>query len=328
MRVLVTGGAGFIGSHVCDALLARGHEVLALDDLSSGKLENLHPGVRLIVADVRSAEAAGAIQAWRPQALCHLAAQISVRHSVEDPGRDADCNVLGLINVLEAARRAGAKKVVFSSTGGAIYGEQDVHPAAESHALRPASPYGCAKAAGELYLGYYHRHYGLEGVALRYANVYGPRQDPHGEAGVVAIFSQRLLAGRACDIYGTGAQTRDFVYVADVARANVLALEGDFVGTVNIGTAVETSINRLYWMLARAAGTDAAPRHLPAKPGEQLRSSIDPSLASRALGWRPLTALGEGLRATLDFFREPAVVPSDRTPSTAPRITHAKVAPG
>jgi UDP-glucose 4-epimerase len=328
MRVLVTGAAGFIGSHVCDALLARGHEVLALDDLSSGRRENLDPRMRLILADVRSREAAAAIEAARPQALCHLAAQISVRHSVEDPGRDAERNVLGLINVLEAARRAGAKKIVFSSTGGAIYGEQDVHPAPETHRLRPASPYGCAKAAGELYLGYYHRQYGLGYVALRYANVYGPRQDPHGEAGVVAIFSQRLLAGRGCDIYGGGAQTRDFVYVADVARANVLALEGDFVGTVNIGTGAETSVTRLYSMLARAAGADAAPRHLPAKPGEQLRSCIDPALAARALGWRPQTALDEGLRATLDFFRQPAVVPSDRAPSTAPRIARAKVATG
>jgi len=329
MRVLVTGGAGFIGSHVCDALLARGHEVVALDDLSSGKPENLDARVRLIVADVRTPAAAGAIQAWRPQAICHLAAQISVRHSVDHPGADADLNVLGLINVLEAARRAGAKKVVFSSTGGAIYGEQDAHPAPETHALRPVSPYGCAKAAGELYLGYYHRQYALQGVALRYANVYGPRQDPHGEAGVVAIFSQRLLAGLACDIYGSGEQTRDFVYVADVARANVLAVESGFAGTLNIGTGVETSVNRLYALLARAAAAskvnDSAPRHLPAKAGEQMRSSIDAAAAGRALGWRPQTPLEDGLRATLDFFR---VVLSDRVPSTPPRITQAKVATG
>jgi UDP-glucose 4-epimerase len=325
MRTLVTGGAGFIGSHVCDALLARGHEVVALDDLSSGRRENLDPRVQLVVADVRSPQAAAAIERMRPEAVCHLAAQISVRVSVDDPARDAGCNVLGLINVLEAARRVQTRKIVFSSTGGAIYGEQDVYPAPETHPLRPASPYGCAKAAGELYLGYYHRQYGLEYVALRYANVYGPRQNPHGEAGVVAIFSERLLAGRGCDINGSGAQTRDFVYVADVARANVLALQGDFVGTLNIGTGVETSISELYGMLARAAGAHAAPRHLPAKPGEQLRSSVDPSRAA-ALGWRPQTALDEGIRATLDFFRQAAVVPSDRAPSTAPRIRRAKVA--
>ena len=325
MRILVTGGAGFIGSHVCDALLARGHEVVALDDLSSGKPENLDPRVRLITADVRSAAAFGAILAWRPQAICHLAAQISVRRSVEDPGHDADTNVLGLVNVLEAARRAGARKIVFSSTGGAIYGEQDMFPAPESHALRPVSPYGCAKAAGELYLGYYERQYGLECIALRYANVYGPRQDPHGEAGVVAIFSQRLLAGRACDIYGSGEQTRDFVYVADVARANLLALESGFAGTLNIGTGVETSVNRLHALLARAAGVDIAPRRLPAKPGEQMRSAIDPAQAGRVLGWRPQTPLEDGLRATLDFFK---LVLSDRAPSTASRITQAKVATG
>jgi UDP-glucose 4-epimerase len=302
VRILVTGGAGFIGSHVCDELLGRGHEVTALDDLSSGSRDNLDPAVRLCVADIRSAEAAALVEHLRPDAICHLAAQISVRRSVEDPRFDADCNLVGLINLLEAARRAGVGKVVFSSTGGAIYGEQERHPATESHPLRPAAPYGCSKAAGELYLGYYQLQYGLPYVALRYANVYGPRQNPHGEAGVVAIFCQRLVRGERCDIYGSGKQTRDFVYVEDVARANALALEAPFSGPVNIGTGIENDIAAVHATLAHAAGSNAAPRTLPAKAGEQLRSSIDPSLAAQALGWRPTVSLDEGLRRTLEFF--------------------------
>ena len=304
MRILVTGGAGFIGSHVCDALLARGHEVLALDDLSSGRRENLDRRVRLIVADIRTSGAAAAVEHMKPEAICHLAAQIQVRRSVEDPKFDADCNVLGLLNLLEASRRAGVRRVVFASTGGAIYGEQDVHPAPETHPLRPASPYGAAKAAGELYLGYYRQQYGISFAALRYANVYGPRQNPHGEAGVVAIFAERLLAGQNCDINGSGRQTRDFVYVSDVARANVLAVEGDFSGAVNIGTGIETDVLGIYRRLAQAAGTGAQPRMMPAKPGEQMRSSIDPSLAGRVLGWQPTVDLAAGLGATLESFRK------------------------
>jgi UDP-glucose 4-epimerase len=304
MRILVTGGAGFIGSHVCDALLAQGHEVVALDDLSSGKRDNLGRRVRLIVADIRGSDAAGAVERLRPEVVCHLAAQISVRCSVEEPKRDADCNVLGLLNILEASRRAGVRRVVFSSTGGAIYGEQEVFPAPETHPLRPASPYGCAKAAGELYLGYYQQQYGIQHVALRYANVYGPRQNPHGEAGVVAIFSERLLAGLGCDINGSGRQTRDFVYVGDVARANVLAVQGEFSGAVNIGTGVETDVLTVYRRLAQAAGSAAPPRMMPAKPGEQMRSSIDPSLAARALGWQPTVAAADGLAATFKSFEK------------------------
>ena len=304
MRILVTGGAGFIGSHVCDALLAQEHEIVALDDLSSGKRENLDQRVRLVVADIRSADAAALVESLKPDAICHLAAQIAVSRSVADPKFDADCNVVGLINILEASRRAGVRKVVFASTGGALYGEQEVHPAPETHPLRPASPYGCAKAAGELYLGYYQQQYGIQHVALRYANVYGPRQNPHGEAGVVAIFSERLLAGQGCDINGSGRQTRDFVYVGDVARANVLAVAGEFSGPVNIGTGVETDILTVYRHLAQAAGTGAQPRMMPAKPGEQMRSSIDASLAARVLGWRPTVELADGLAATFKSFEK------------------------
>jgi UDP-glucose 4-epimerase len=306
VKILVTGGAGFIGSHVCDEFLRNGHEVLALDNLSSGKRENLDARVRLVVEDIRSPQAAALIEQERPQVLCHLAAQMDVRRSVEDPRFDAEANILGFINLLEASRKAGVKKVLFSSTGGAIYGEQDVYPAPESHATRPVSPYGVSKAAGELYLAYYRAQYGLPYVALRYANVYGPRQNPHGEAGVVAIFSQRLVAGRSCTIYGDGKQTRDFVFGKDVARANYLAFERDFVGPVNIGTGVETDINRLFEVLARAAGSELPVEHAPGKPGEQRRSVIDNALARRVLGWEPSVGLEEGLAQTVAFFREQA----------------------
>lgn len=306
MKVLVTGGAGFIGSHVCDEFLRRGCEVIALDNLSSGRKENLDPRVRLAELDIRSPDAARLIESERPEVLCHLAAQMDVRRSVDDPRFDADVNISGMLNLLEASRRSGVKKVIFSSTGGAIYGEQDVFPADESHAKRPVSPYGVSKAAGELYLGYYQAQYGLKYVALRYANVYGPRQNPHGEAGVVAIFSQRAISGRDCTIYGDGGQTRDFVFGPDVARANGLAFEKDFVGAVNIGTGVETDINRLYALIAEAAGSNGAVIHAPGKPGEQRRSCIDPSLARRALGWEPTVALKDGLRRTVEYFRKQA----------------------
>lgn len=310
MKVLVTGGAGFIGSHVCDVFLRAGHEVIALDNLSSGRRENLDPRVRLAVLDIRSPEAAELIRSERPQVLCHLAAQMDVRRSVEDPRFDADANILGLLNLLEASRVSGVKKVIFSSTGGAIYGEQDVFPAPESHPTRPVSPYGVSKASGELYLGYYRAQYGLPYVALRYANVYGPRQNPHGEAGVVAIFSQRLVAGQGCTIFGDGGQTRDFVFGPDVAQANLLAFEKDYVGAINIGTGVETDINRLYSLLAEAAGSDQPVAHALGKPGEQRRSCVDPSLARKVLGWEPTMGLAEGLRKTVEFFRAKAREPA------------------
>lgn len=309
MKILVTGGAGFIGSHVCDAFLSRGHAVIALDNLSSGRRENLDSRVTLHVMDIRSPEAAALIERERPDAICHLAAQMDVRRSVEDPRFDAEANILGTLNLLEAARRNGVKKVLFSSTGGAIYGEQDTFPAKEDHPTRPCSPYGVSKAAGELYLNYYRVQYGLPYVALRYANVYGPRQNPHGEAGVVAIFSQRLCARKTCTIFGTGKQTRDFVFGPDVALANVLAFEKDYVGPVNIGTGVETDVNALYRLLAEAAGSSAAAVHEAAKPGEQLRSCIDASLARRVLGWEPKVALKEGLARTIEYFRGRAAQP-------------------
>ncbi|MFN7131830.1 MAG: NAD-dependent epimerase/dehydratase family protein [Myxococcales bacterium] len=303
MKVVVSGGAGFIGSHVCDSLLARGHEVIALDDLSSGNPANLDARVRLARFDIRSPEAHKLIVDEKPQALMHLAAQMDVRRSVADPRFDADVNVMGMINLLEACVKAGTKRVVFSSTGGAIYGEQDTFPADENHAKRPCSPYGVSKAAGELYLNYFFQQYGLSYAALRYSNVYGPRQNPHGEAGVVAIFCSRLLEGRTCTIYGDGKQTRDFVYVADVAKANVAALESDYVGAVNIGTGLETDVNELYTTLAQVAGLDVAAEHAPGKPGEQRRSCIDPALAKKLFGWSATVNLKDGLRETYGFFK-------------------------
>jgi UDP-glucose 4-epimerase len=303
MKCLVTGGAGFIGSNVADAFLGAGHEVWILDDLSSGKRENVPAAARFVQGDVRSPEAAALIRAERFDAISHHAAQIDVRKSVADPRHDADVNLLGMLNLLEAAAAAGVKRFLFASSGGACYGEPDIHPAPETHPTRPCSPYGVAKAAGELYLNYYGLERKLSWCALRYANVYGPRQDPHGEAGVVAIFTGRCLEGRACTIFGDGKQTRDYVFVGDVARANLLALTSDFVGPVNIGTGRETDVVELQAGIARAAGRTVEVVFAPAKPGEQRRSSIDPAKAATVLGWRPEVTLERGLSLTADFFR-------------------------
>jgi UDP-glucose 4-epimerase len=302
MRVLLTGGAGFIGSHVADHLLARGHEVAVVDDLSSGKRENVPEGAVFYERDVRD-RCAEVFEEFVPEALCHQAAQMDVRRSVREPDFDADVNVIGTIRLLENCVRYNVAGVIFASTGGAVYGEQREFPAPEDHPQYPISPYGASKLAGERYLHYYHAQYRLPYVALRYANVYGPRQDPHGEAGVVAIFSGNLADGRASTVNGTGEQTRDYVYVEDVARANVLALEnGPPPGAYNIGTGNETSVNRLYELLRGISGKDLPPEQGPAKPGEQLRSSVDPAKAARVLGWRPETKLAAGLEETLSFF--------------------------
>jgi len=302
MRVLLTGGAGFIGSHVAERLLARGHEVNVVDDLSTGKRENVPEGACFYERDIRGG-CAEIFEGFRPDALCHQAAQMDVRRSVREPEFDADVNVLGTLRLLENCVRHDVKKVVFASTGGAIYGDQREFPAPEDHPHYPVSPYGVSKLAGERYLHFYQTQYGLPYAALRYANVYGPRQDPHGEAGVVAIFCGNLAAGRRSVINGTGEQTRDYVYVEDVADANILTLEGEAPsGAYNIGTGVETSVNELYELLCEISGKDLPPAHGPAKPGEQLRSSVDPAAADRLLGWRPKTELATGLKKTLNFF--------------------------
>jgi UDP-glucose 4-epimerase len=302
MRVVVTGGAGFIGSHSCRVLLEAGHAVTALDDLSHGKREAVPQGADLLVIDVRSPQLATELQRLRPDAVLHLAAQMDVRHSVADPMHDASVNVLGTVNALAAARRAGARRFVLASSGGAVYGEQDAFPAPEQHPRRPASPYGVAKLCAEEYVELARRD-GLSTISMRYANVYGPGQDPMGEAGVVAIFLHKMLRGGDPAINGDGLQTRDFVYVEDVARANLLALTSERTGALNVGTGVETSIVELARLLASSAGHRKAIAHGPAAPGEQRRSVVDPRAAREQLGWEPRVGLDEGLRRTTEWFR-------------------------
>lgn len=303
MRVLVTGGAGFIGSHVVEAYIGAGHDVIIVDDLSSGKRENLHPQARFVHADIQDPVVRQLIVREQVEVVNHHAAQMDVRRSVADPLFDARVNLLGMLNVLEGAREAGVKKVIFASSGGAVYGEQDVFPADEEHPTRPISPYGVSKRSGEHYLYYYRAVYGIPYVALRYANVYGPRQDPHGEAGVVAIFTLRLLSGQQPVINGDGKQTRDYVFVKDVARANLATLPVAYTGPINIGTSIETDVNQLFGHLRSLINSPLPEMHGPAKLGEQLRSVIAWTRAAEVLGWRPQVSLGEGLRQTVEYFR-------------------------
>jgi UDP-glucose 4-epimerase len=300
--VCVTGGAGFIGSHVAEAFLANGHRVLIVDDLSSGRKDNVPPGAEFHELDIRSKEAASLVRDAGVEVLVHHAAQMDVRCSVADPVHDASVNVVGTLNLLEAGRSGSLKQVIFASTGGAMYGEQETFPADEEHPARPLSPYGVAKLAVERYLYFYHEEYGIAATALRYANVYGPRQNPHGEAGVVAIFLDRLLAGRETLINGDGLQTRDYVYVADVVAANLAALGRPGFGIYNVGTARETSVVELYGLLAAAVGVTRPPGHGPAKQGEQRRSVITSALLGRELGVRVGTALEDGLKKTAAWF--------------------------
>jgi UDP-glucose 4-epimerase len=302
MHLLVTGGAGFIGAHSARALLGRGHRVTVVDDLSHGRREAVPKGADLVVLDIRAPELIPLFDARRFDAVLHLAAQMDVRKSVADPLYDASINVLGTLNLLEAARRAGVKRFVFASSGGAVYGEQDAFPATESHPRRPASPYGVSKLCGEEYLAHYALVHGMSTLALRYANVYGPGQDPHGEAGVVAIFLNKLLAGETATINGDGLQTRDYVYVGDVAQANLLGIESSTTGALNIGTGIETTVVELAKRLADHAGVAARFANGPAKPGEQRRSSVDPGAARNHLGWVPRTDLEQGLSGTTASF--------------------------
>jgi UDP-glucose 4-epimerase len=299
VRAVVTGGAGFVGSHVVDALLARGDEVVVVDSLVKGTRENVPPRADLRVQDVR--EPLGPVfDEVRPDAVFHLAAQADVRVSIERPGEDAAVNVVGTVNVLEAAR-PHQTQVVFSSTGGAIYGEC-TEPAPETAPLLPISPYGVAKLAGEEYLRGYNRLYGSTHVSLRYGNVYGPRQDPHGEAGVVAIFLGALASGDAPRIFGEGTQTRDYVYVGDVARATLLAV-GYGGGVLNVGTGKETSVLELFELCRRFAGSNVSPTHAPARIGELQRSVLDPALAASELEFDAAVGLEDGLSATWEWIR-------------------------
>jgi UDP-glucose 4-epimerase len=313
MDTLVTGGAGFIGSTLTDRLLADGHRVTVLDDFSSGSYDNLAParaehGDRLVVieADIRDEAVTERVREVAPEVLFHLAAQADVRVSVARPAFDAAVNVVGSLNVIEGARLGGARKVVFASSGGTIYGDPDPAdlPVDEGHARRPVSPYGVAKMVVGDYLEAFRVLHGLDYTALALANVYGPRQDPHGEAGVVAIFAGRLLAGEPCTVFGSGEQTRDFAYVEDVVDAFARAADGAPGALVNVGTGEETSVNRLYTVMADTAGADAEPIRAEARPGELDRSALDPSRAAELLGWKPRYGLQEGVGRVLDWFAE------------------------
>lgn len=303
-RILVTGGAGFIGSHVADRLVAAGHDVAVVDNLSTGRREFVPAQASFYQYDINLVEAAELIRAWRPEALVHHAAQMNVRFSVADPVADARENILGSLNLLQAAAEARVPRIIFASTGGAIYGDEAPIPARETDSPWPDSPYGIAKLAVEHYLRYYQQEYGLTTISLRYANVYGPRQNGLGEAGVVAIFIEKFLAAEQPLINGDGLQTRDFVYVADVVAANLLALDYPRSGTFNIGTGHETDILTIYLKLQELAHSPLGPVHGPAKPGEQRRSALDAGLARETLGWEPLVPLEEGLARTFEAFRQ------------------------
>ena len=306
--VLVTGGAGFIGSHVADRLVEHGCEVHVLDDLSSGVRENVPDAATFHQMDLRSDEVGPLFEAHKFAALCHLAAQMDVRKSVADPAFDADVNVLGFLNVMEAGRRNGLEKVAFASTGGAIYGEPDPAvndggPQPESHPTLPMSPYGITKLVSEHYLRFYADVHGIDYAAMRFANVYGPRQSPHGEAGVVAIFTQRMLRGEPVTINGEGTQTRDYVFVGDVVRAFVSGLAHDGSGVFNVGTGVETDVNELFRTLNAHTGAGAPETHGPGLAGEQQRSVLDYAHTERELGWSPQVDVTTGLGRTVDWFK-------------------------
>jgi UDP-glucose 4-epimerase len=310
-RALVTGGAGFIGSHVADLYLEQGYEVTIVDNLSSGRRENLPARAAFVEADIGSEDAARVVREGRFDAISHLAAQIDVRRSVNEPVYDARVNVVGTLNLLEAVRQSGHRsRFIFSSTGGAIYGDFVKPPNEEEFPKDPESPYGIAKLAAEYYMAYYARVHGLDCVALRYANVYGPRQDPHGEAGVVAIFCNRILDRRAMTIFGDGAQTRDYVFVKDVARANLAAAQRDLppIGRLdarafNVGTGIETSVVQLADALRRASGSDIPAEHAPARAGELARSAVKVDRARTLLGWAPTVQLEDGLAETFAYFQ-------------------------
>ncbi len=306
MQVLITGGAGFIGSHVADLLIEEGHSVTVVDDLSSGKEGNIHPQATFYPLSILDTKLSDVFSGKRIDAVIHHAAQISVRDSVKDPINDMEINIKGSLNLLENCVKHNISKFIFASTGGALYGEQDCFPADEQHPTRPLSPYAIAKLSTEKYLSFYHNTHKLSYISLRYSNVYGPRQDPHGEAGVVAIFAEKMLQGEQPIINGDGKQTRDFVYVRDVARANLLALTHDFIGEINIATGIETSINTIFQEIKNLLSSNTPEVHGPPMPGEQLRSVLSFNNARSILGWEPTVPLAEGLKPTVTFFKNKA----------------------
>lgn len=303
MKILVTGGAGFIGSHVADRFLATGHEVVVVDDLSTGNKQNFSPKIPLKVLDIVDGDLEAIFRKEKFDVVNHHAAQIDVRASVKDPTKDARINLVGGIRLLELCEKYRVKKFIFASTGGAIYGEQERFPAGEDHPTRPCSPYGLSKLCFEMYLASYAQRGAFDAVALRYSNVYGPRQNPHGEAGVVAIFINALMEKRTPTINGDGGQTRDFVYVGDVAEANLAALKLSGQQMINIGTAKETDINTLYQIIAKSMGASTRAEHGPEKPGEQRRSVITYDKARKVLGWKPQVSVEAGIQKTVEWFR-------------------------
>ncbi len=303
MKILVTGGAGFIASQIADALIEQGNEVFILDNLSTGFEKNINPKAKFIKADIGDKNLSELFEKEKFDVVNHHAAQMDVRKSVADPAFDATTNILGTINLLQNCVRTNVKKFMFSSTGGAIYGEQNYFPADENHPVSPLSPYGISKLAVEKYLFFYKAQYNLNYTVLRYANIYGPRQNPFGEAGVVAIFTSRLLKGIQPTINGDGTQTRDYVFVGDVVKANLLAINDDRSDIYNVGTGKETDVNELFNLLNKNIGNGQIEKHGPAAPGEQLRSVISSDKIYKRFGWRPSTTLEEGLQKTIEYFK-------------------------
>lgn len=309
MRILVTGGAGFIGSHIVDALIDRGHRVTVLDNLSSGQETNLNRRAKFIKGDITNQKKLESVfKRVEPEAIFHLAAQINVRASVENPILDAECNILGSLRLIDMAAKTGVKKFIFASTGGAMFGDEAPYPVTEDTPITPLSPYGLAKASTEEYLRFYHRTKGLPYIILRYSNVYGPRQNPHGEAGVVAIFTSAIMESSQslinATIYGDGEQTRDYIYVGDVAKANLAALDSELTeGTFHIGTGKETTVNEIFRLINWQFGKGYEVSHGPAKAGDVKRSVLDISKAERELGWKPEVAVAEGITATATWFK-------------------------
>lgn len=305
MKILITGGAGFIGSHIAEEYIEKGHSVAIIDNLSSGKKSQVPSEAIFYRCDIRDKkEVETIISKERPEIINHHAAQLSVRKSVEDPIEDAEINLLGFLNLLEAGRKNGLRKVIFASSGGVVYGDAKVLPTPESYTpLEPLSPYGVAKLASENYLFFYRKTYAVPYIALRYGNVYGPRQNPHGEAGVVAIFSKKLIQGDTPTINGEGKQTRDYVFVKDVVRANFLSLENETGGAFNIGTSIQTDVLTIFSTISDILKSSLSPIHGPAKPGEQQKSCLDNSYASKKLKWTPQFSLRKGLEQTVDYFK-------------------------
>jgi UDP-glucose 4-epimerase len=304
VKILVTGGAGFIGSHVVDTFLNNGHEVVVVDDLSTGRRSNLNPAATFYQVDIRSPQMDEIFEAERPQFVDHHAAQMDVRRSIEDPLFDADVNVLGSIKLIELAKKYGVKRFIYISTGGAVYGEPEYLPCDELHPVNPICPYGASKHTVEHYLYMYKENYDLDYVVLRYPNVYGPRQDPHGEAGVVAIFTGQMLEGEQVVINGDGEQQRDFVYVEDCARANLIAMHSEYKNTIyNLGFGRGTSINEIFSNLKTITEYELPAVNGPAKVGETQRIYLEASRANQDLGWTPTVGLEEGLKKTVDYFK-------------------------